>query len=91
MTDSSKDDPEYAAVYCMGMGAGIGSCGQVKISREEYMAQLSNADSVWKCPNCGSPAVFDQRYYEEHNVPKRTGFYYIKDSSRRKNLKKRKY
>lgn len=38
--------------------------GKQGLTSEEYMRQLSDADSKWKCPGCGKTAQFDEDRYE---------------------------
>lgn len=37
--------------------------GQMFLSKENYMKQLSNPDALWKCPICGVSASFDDENY----------------------------
>lgn len=38
----------------------------VALTREEYISQLSQADSLWKCPLCREPAQWDDANLERH-------------------------
>lgn len=38
--------------------------GNVDIGRNEYMYQMGQPNSRWKCPKCGSHAEFDDQRYE---------------------------
>lgn len=40
------------------------NCGQVFLTRAEYLAQMSNPDALWKCTICGEHACFDDDNYE---------------------------
>jgi hypothetical protein len=67
-------------IHCEGLWdmPEMGNCGLQKLTEEQYMRQLSNPDSFWKCPKCGMPGMFDddsydlamkeeqRKYYEEH-------------------------
>lgn len=43
--------------------------GPMMLTREQYMAQLSAADSLWVCPSCGRAAEWDDDNYEAHGAP----------------------
>lgn len=47
----------YAYVFCDG-DFEI-SCGQVPLTEEEYLRQLSNPNRPWSCPKCGAGAQYD--------------------------------
>lgn len=40
------------------------SCGRQSLSEDEYAYQMSKPDSLWKCPNCGGNAWFNDDVYE---------------------------
>jgi hypothetical protein len=56
----------YAAVFCRGdlLSTKDKGCGKVIIDKDEYMRQMRSANSLWCCPSCGGPAIFDDDYYE---------------------------
>jgi hypothetical protein len=65
VADISDEEMIHAAVVCRGDSVpGQKPCGQVKISGDEYVRQLSRPDSLWMCPNCGSTADFDDEFFE---------------------------
>lgn len=39
-------------------------CGEVELDYDNYMRQLSNANSGWYCPRCGKSASFYGEYYD---------------------------
>lgn len=42
---------------------------KVDIDKDEYMKQMMRPDSLWICPECGSPSEFDDDRYEEiHDI-----------------------
>lgn len=61
----SDEEMSYAAVRCRGDSIPGHCCGVVEIDAQEYMRQMSRADSLWCCPNCGSTADFDDAYFEK--------------------------
>lgn len=52
----------YAGVICR-------QHGNVDIDKAEYDRQMSNPNSRWKCPRCGSVSEFDDERFEEINLP----------------------
>lgn len=48
----------YAAVICP-------VHNRVEMDKAEYMRQLSDAHSLWKCPKCRLEAQFDDDHFEE--------------------------
>ncbi len=53
----------YAAIYC------YGPCGTVFIDYTEYARQMDQPDALWRCPECGRSALFDNIEYERiHSV-----------------------
>jgi len=49
--------PSGYSIRCKGTTTRYGkeSCGVQDLTRDEYMRQLSDADTVWVCPRCGGP------------------------------------
>lgn len=43
--------------------------GEQGLSKEEYTAQMWQADSLWKCPICSATAWWDDDRYERHFYP----------------------
>lgn len=43
----------------------FGNCGNVCLTREQYMYQLSRPDSFWSCPQCYEQASWDDDWYEQ--------------------------
>jgi len=41
--------------------------GRVYMTKEEYDRQIWDADDLWKCPECGSTATFDNENYDRDN------------------------
>lgn len=66
-----SDSPTPWAIICdpvdmHGVGVMSGGCGQVFLTRKEYLRQLSLPDARWVCPKCGaSPVDFDDENYSE--------------------------
>lgn len=56
------------AVRCRGDHGieGLGSCGTVYMTRDEYNFQMSRPDSFWSCPKCGSSGSWDDDNYEKY-------------------------
>ena len=50
----------YAGVICPNHGA-------VDIDRINYIIQMNDPNSRWKCPKCGAISEFDDDRYEELN------------------------
>lgn len=41
-------------------------CGLICLTKHEYVRQMCEADSLWLCPVHGTPARWDDAWYEEH-------------------------
>ncbi|HUU95091.1 MAG TPA: hypothetical protein VM487_05075 [Phycisphaerae bacterium] len=39
--------------------------GAIYLTEREYTRQMWNADSLWKCPDCGGSATWDDNNYED--------------------------
>lgn len=52
----------YAGVICPHHGT-------VDIDKTEYIRQMNNPNSRWKCPKCGTVSEFNDERYEEINFP----------------------
>ncbi len=63
--------PDYARVRCLGSSSfRDAACGTEGLTYEAYSAQMDNPDAPWSCPRCGSPADFDDAYFDEaHPAP----------------------
>jgi hypothetical protein len=40
------------------------NCGKQGLTQQNYEKQMWNADALWKCPNCGDTATWDDDRYE---------------------------
>ena len=65
--DKFRPNP-YAGVICLGLVPGHG-CGNVGLTYDEYMAQMIQADTTWRCPQCRAEATFDDDLYEQIHFP----------------------
>jgi hypothetical protein len=61
-------NPAHAGVICLGLLPGH-SCGHVDLDRDQYMAQMMQPDTTWRCPQCGAEAHFDDDRYESIHFP----------------------
>ena len=67
------------AVYCKGnsiLDEEAGkylSCGLVFLTYTEYVKQMNKPNALWRCPNCGSDAQWDDDNYEEWMEGDRNG------------------
>ncbi len=50
----NSNDPTDYALICKSIG-----CGRIFLDADEYMRQLTKADSKWVCPFCGEVAQWD--------------------------------
>lgn len=58
--DNSKDPTPYAILCGDGsLEPGQHGCGLVFLTEIQYLIQLRNPDSPWKCPECGCCAEWD--------------------------------
>lgn len=56
----------FAGVICHGWPEiGHAGCGEVDLTKEQYMDQMMRPDSFWRCPNCLMEAEFNDDRYEE--------------------------
>jgi hypothetical protein len=55
--DGKSQAPSPFAVICR-------THGQVYITEDDYVKQLSMPDALWTCPECGGVAEFDDDNYE---------------------------
>jgi hypothetical protein len=54
------------AVFCDGPDYTIApGCGLVYMTEQQYEAQMSRPDALWRCPRCNGDARFDDENYEE--------------------------
>lgn len=42
------------------------SHGKVFLDKSEYLKQLNNSNSEWKCPKCNSVSDWDDDHYETY-------------------------
>lgn len=65
-----SQQPTPYAVTCLGIDptCGGGPCqeGLVFLTKEEYVSQLMNAWSTWRCPQCGGDASWSDENYEKY-------------------------
>jgi hypothetical protein len=62
LIDDRQPDSPYG-VICR-------TCGYQGLTKDQYIAQMSDADSLWRCPICGSIAQWDDARYEMiHTAP----------------------
>jgi hypothetical protein len=40
--------------------------GPVSLARDQYDAQMAEADALWFCPRCGRNAIWDDDNYDAH-------------------------
>lgn len=70
----SDQDNEYARLVCYasGLGDDVPACGEVLISEQEYMKQMSRPNAGWHCPQCAGLVNFDDDYFETRNMQEPT-------------------
>lgn len=52
----------YAQVSCRS------ACGNQPLSRVQYRMQMASPNSLWKCPQCGANADFDDAHFEDLHI-----------------------
>ena len=59
----------YATICRGDPEIGFKGCGQVFMTEEFYIHQLSLPDSTWRCARCGYEAQWDDDNYEKFLPP----------------------
>ena len=70
LSEIVSEIPTPWGVHCIGVDIGVGyqvcnSGNIIYLTKKEYSRQLSQANSVWKCPLCGRDAWWDDDNYSK--------------------------